>query len=82
MGSPLGSTFANYYMGHFKNIILEDHNIKQYTYVKYVDDIYIEIENEITLLSWKKFWKYKSFKIHRWNELNNKLPFLDVLPRI
>ena len=51
MGSPLGSTFANYYMGHFKNIILEDHNIKQYTYVKYVDDIYIEIENEITLLS-------------------------------
>ena len=46
MGSPLGPTFANYYMGHFKKIILDDHNIKPYTYARYVHDIYLEIGNE------------------------------------
>ena len=47
MGSPLGPTIANFYMGHTENTKFENYNeIKPTIYAKYVDDIFLEITSE------------------------------------
>ena len=53
MGSPLGPTFANYYMTHIENQVLEDPEIRPHTYCRYVDDIYLVVRNEQHLLDLK-----------------------------
>ena len=59
----LGPTFANYYM-----------------YARYVDDNNLEIENENSLIKLKeKFENITVLKFTYEINLNNKLPFLDVL---
>ena len=39
MGSPLGPLFANFYMAHVENLVLNDPEIAPATYVRYVDDV-------------------------------------------
>ena len=41
MDSPLGPTFANYYMGHLENRIFNNLDIKPKIYVRYMDDIFL-----------------------------------------
>ena len=79
MGSPLGPTFANFYMGHLEQSTFQDIT-KPNIYARYVDDIFIDIENEEKLLELKQIFENKSvlkftYELHT----QNKLPFLDVL---
>ena len=46
MGSPLGPTFANFYMGNLEQSVLRDQNIKPNIYCRYVDDIFVVVKNE------------------------------------
>ena len=45
MGSPLGPKFANFYMCHIENLVINK-KIKVDTYIRYVDDILITIDND------------------------------------
>ena len=49
MGSPLGPTFANFYMGKLENCIFQNQN-KPNIYARYVDDIFLEIQSEQQLI--------------------------------
>ena len=80
MGSPLGPCFANYYMANLENIVLKEIDKKPNIYVRYVDDIFIQVESEEHLKYIKSSFE-KSSILKFTHELNieNKLPFLDVL---
>ena len=43
MWSPLGPTFANFYMENLEQSILLDNNIKPSVYCRYVDDIFVVV---------------------------------------
>ena len=46
MGSPIGVTFANFYMCHLENSVLDiQPNIKPIVYCRYIDDIFFIIKN-------------------------------------
>ena len=81
MGSPLGQTFAGFYMGHLENKVFNNVNsIKPYTYGRYVDDIFLQIDNESSLIALKEAFQSESvLKFTYELEVQNKLPFLDVL---
>ena len=59
MGSPLGPTFANFYMCHIENLIINKNN-KVDAYTRYVDDILIAIDNEDQLMKIKKTFENDS----------------------
>ncbi|XP_076029861.1 uncharacterized protein LOC143018389 [Oratosquilla oratoria] len=42
MGSPLGCTFADFYMCHLENKVLQNPELRPFTYCRYVDDIFVE----------------------------------------
>ena len=46
MGSPLGPTFANYYMGDLEKKVFNEPNMKTSIYARYVDDTFVQIEDE------------------------------------
>ena len=80
MGSPLGPTFANFYMCHIENKILKslNHADKPIVYTRYVDDIYVKVKNENHLEFIKKQFILNS-KLNFTTEMGgNKLSFLDV----
>ncbi|XP_076057202.1 uncharacterized protein LOC143034738 [Oratosquilla oratoria] len=45
MGSPLGCTFADFYMCHLENKVLQNPELRPFTYCRYVDDIFVEARN-------------------------------------
>ena len=53
MESSLGPTFANFYMGYIENNVLSDLNIRTAVYTRYLDDIFVIVENERKLLELK-----------------------------
>ena len=80
MGSPLGPTFANFYMGYLEETIFSDHQKRPLMYCRYVDDIFIMVRNIQQLEEIKNQFEDNSilkFTIEK--STNNKLPFLDVL---
>ena len=80
MGSPLGPTFANFYMGHLENQIFKNPNLKPNIYARYVDDIFIQITDENQLINLKNLFEENSvLKFTYELNVNSKLPFLDVL---
>ena len=80
MGSPLGPTFANFYMGHLEEKVLNNLEKPPYTYARYVDDIFMEIDDLKQLLDLKSQFENNSvLKFTYEMNLDNKLPFLDVL---
>ena len=81
MGSPLGPTFANFYMGDleeniFNNGILDKPKI----YARYVDDIFLLVNNQQEIVNLQEAFQNNSV-LQFTHEINidNKLPFLDVL---
>lgn len=80
MGSPLGPTFANYYMGHLENKVFNGTTCKPNIYVRYVDDIFIQVKTENQLIELKQLFEKNSVLKFTY-ELNahSKLPFLDVM---
>ena len=80
MGSPLGPTFANYYMGHLERLLFSKPHIKPSIYGRYVDDIFVQVNDLDELVALKHYFQENSI-LNFTYELNvdNKLPFLDVL---
>jgi hypothetical protein len=80
MGSPLGPTFANYYMCNLENDALETLENKPIIYCRYVDDCFIMINNISELHSLKNHLEQNSVLTFTFElEIQKKLPFLDVL---
>ena len=80
MGSPLGPTFANFYMGHVESKVFEDRTNKPDLYVRYVDDIFLQVETENHLTQLKQLFEENSvLKFTYELNIGNKLPFLDVM---
>ena len=80
MGSPLGPTLANIFMGYLEYKILPDFD-SDCKYVRYVDDCFIISNSEkvSSLLFDKLNSVHNSIKFTKEIETNNQLPFLDVL---
>ena len=79
MGSPLGPTFAGFYMGDLEYQIFNNNYDKPNIYTRYVDDIFMQINNSDQLTDIKDLFEQNSvltftYELHN----NNKLPFLDV----
>ena len=80
MGSPLGPTFANFYMGDLENNVFENHCQKPLIYVRYVDDIFVLVNSEEELINLKQTFQEQSVLNFTYEiGVNGKLPFLDVL---
>ena len=79
MGSPLGPTFANYYMGHLEETILDIDIQKPKLYGRYVDDIFLLVNNQSEIEHLKQLYEHKSILKFTYElNINNKIPFLDV----
>ena len=80
MGSPLGPCFANFYIGNLENKIFQNLNLKPHLYGRYVDDIFLQINNEHQLIELKNEFERRSvLKFTYELNIDGKLPFLDVL---
>ena len=82
MGSPLGPTFANFYMGNLETTVLLNFNPKPLLYARYVDDIFLLVENESDLFKLRDSFEEKSV-LHFTVDLNHQnkqqVHFLDTL---
>ena len=81
MGSPLGPTFANFYMCHVENKIAQEHpEAMPLIYARYVDDIFILTENTEKIFKLKHYFEsYSVLKFTYETEKNNQLVFLDTV---
>ena len=79
MGSPLGCTFANFYMCDLENRILADPAIKPLTYCRYVDDTFVVVRNHDHLTLLRTAMERSSvLKFTFELSIDQKIPFLDV----
>ena len=81
MGSPLGPSFANFYMGYLEHqTFIANTNITKPTiYARYIDDIFILTENEDQIIKLKQAFEENSvLKFTYELNINNKLPFLCI----
>ena len=79
MGSPLGPSFANFYMGDLEDRLFKIIK-KPKMYCRYIDDIFILADNinEIHCLK-ETFENFSVLKFSIELNKNNELPYLDVL---
>ena len=80
MGSPLSPTFAGFYMGHLENSVFNGGLCpKPNIYVRYVDDIFMQVTDEAQLLNIKSIFQQQSVLNFTYElNCNNTLPFLDI----
>lgn len=79
MGSPLGPTFANFYMADLENRVLSLPGLKPNIYCRFVDDIYTDANFELLLKLKKTMEDLSVVKFTYELSQNNVLPFLDIL---
>lgn len=79
MGSPLGPTFANYYMADLENRVLSLPDMKPNIYCRFVDDIYTDAKYEQLLKIKNSMEEHSVIKFTFELSQNNQLPFLDIL---
>lgn len=80
MGSPLGPLFANFYMAHVENCVLNDSGVAPNTYVRYVDDCFVDVKDLDHLVKLVNEFESKSVLTFTYElSCDNVLPFLDVL---
>jgi hypothetical protein len=80
MGSPLGPTFAEYYMCEIENRVLSDELNKPELYCRYVDDIFVVVRDEEQLMNLRMAFEMNSdLKFTYELGQNRTLPFLDIL---
>jgi hypothetical protein len=83
MGSPLGPTFAEYYMCEIENRVLSDGQIKPELYCRYVDDIFVVVRDEEHLKKLRIAFELNSvLKFTYELGQNRTLPFLDVFVEV
>ena len=80
MGSPLGPTFANFYMGHVEEIVFASYP-KPTIYIRYVDDIFLMVDSveDITLLRERLQENSVLHFTHELSNNKNQIHFLDTL---
>ena len=79
MGSPLGVTFANYYMCNLENKVMKDNSLKPTICTRYVDDCFVVVRDENHLRTLKnEMERQSSLKFTYELSINKILPFLDV----
>ena len=54
MGSPLGPTFANFYMGYLEDNIFSDPTKRPNIYARFIDDVFVQIKDNQQLVNLKK----------------------------
>ena len=80
MGSPLGPTFANYYMGNLEKVTFKEPSNKPHLYARYMDDTFIQVHTEAEILNLRENFQRNSVLNFTYElSQNKKLPFLDVL---
>ena len=79
MGSPLGPTFANFFMSEVETRALDNIDERPTVYGRYIDDIFL-LCNEVTLRLLKdEMTIISSLNFTYETSINGKLPFLNVL---
>ena len=79
MGSPLGVLFAEAYMAHTESSALDSLTVKPHTYCRYIDDIFVDVDNEEQLLALKvALEEHSVLRFTTESSINHKIPFLDV----
>ena len=80
MGSPLGPTFANYYMGYLEEKVFSAEKCKPTVYARFVDDVFVQVRSIKELNELKELFQSNSVLKFTYEEsINSKIPFLDVL---
>ena len=80
MGSPLGPTFSNFYMGDLEDRIFNGIIQKPTIYGRYIDDIFILANSQQEIINLQETFQNNSDLEFTYEiNINNKLPFLDVL---
>jgi hypothetical protein len=79
MGSPLGPTFANFYMAQIENEVLQQEDIRPSIYARYVDDILVVVRDEEHLQQLQAKLQEHSILNFTYEIGYNKLPFLDIM---
>ena len=60
MGSPLGPTFANYYMCELENKVLPIVNNRPKVYCRFADDIFLLVNSELEISELKEAFEKES----------------------
>ena len=79
MGSPLGPTFANFYMADLENKVLNIPDMKPNIYCRFVDDIFTDASHDLLLKLKNSMEDNSVVKFTYELSQNNQLPFLDIL---
>ena len=83
MGSPLGPTFANIFMCHLEELILDQcpAEFKPLFYKRYVDDTFVLFREQSHAQMFLDFMNnfHRNIKFTMESECNGQLPFLDTL---
>ena len=82
MGSPLAPILANLFMGYHEKDWIEKAQVAKPTFYKrYVDDIFAVFESELDADTFHTYLntKHKNIKFTYEKQIENKLPFLDIL---
>ena len=77
MGSPLGPTFANFFMAEVENRALS--NIQVSLYCRYIDDIFLICDTDTLQILQREMMTISGMNFTFERSVNNKLPFLNVL---
>ena len=83
MGSPLGTTLANFFLGCLEEIIFENNcYVVPKLYLRYIDDTYALFNNKKDCFEFLDILNsqhnYTKFKIEQSTKANNLIFFLDV----
>lgn len=80
MGCVLGPTMANFYMGHLEEKVFHGNILhKPKLYDRWVDDIFVDSEDEATVLELKKKFEENScLKFTYETEKDHIINFLDI----
>ena len=79
MGSPLGPTFANYYMSEIETSVLSNPDVSPNIYCRYVDDIFCSCTEEHILKLKRELEEISVLTFTYERAVNCKLSFLDIL---
>ena len=77
MGSPLGPTFANFFMAEVENRALE--HIYPSLYCRYIDDIFTICDEDTLMVLKDEMMTISGMNFTIEKTVDNKLPFLNVL---
>ena len=79
MGSPLGPTFANFFMAEVENRALENIPVRPSLYCRYVDDIFTICEDDVFETLTHELELISGLSFTPIDAVDNRLPFLNVL---